>query len=110
MSEQPDSAANVVSGVSESDVEALALNRFGVASAILKTVHLSGRFRGPGKRGAGPRPSAGLTVPRSDAAKERCPEIKGIIRSIPIGRCRNEILVYDAVAKFGFRVDLRHVD
>lgn len=53
MSEQPESAANVVSGISESDVEALALNRFGVASAILKTVQLAGRLRGPGKRGAG---------------------------------------------------------
>ena len=55
-------------------------------------------------------PNAGLTVSRSDAAKERCPEIEGIIRSIPVGRCRNEILVYDAVAKFGFHVDLRHID
>ena len=96
--------------ISESGVEATVLNRFEAASAIPKTTQLAGCCQSPKNHRAGPRPSAGLTVSRGDAAKDRCLEIKGIICSIPVGRCRNEFLVYDAVAKFSFRVDLRHID
>ena len=53
MREQPESAANVMSGVSESEVETLVLTRFDVASSILKTVQLAGRPQCSRKRGAG---------------------------------------------------------
>jgi len=42
-----------VFGLSESDAEALALNRFGGVSAILKTAHPAGQLHSLGKRGAG---------------------------------------------------------
>ena len=59
-------------GISESDAEALALNRFGGVSAILKTAHPAVRLHSPGKCGAGSvrtrcRRFHAATLQRSDA-------------------------------------------